>query len=65
MMKDIQEYGLEINPGDIFFCDDPYKVGTHINDVAEMMPIFYGGDIIALSEIKAHINDVGGMNPGS
>jgi N-methylhydantoinase B len=65
MMEDIEEYGLDIKPGDIFFCDDPYKVGTHINDVAEMMPIFHRGNIIAISEIKAHINDVGGMNPGS
>jgi N-methylhydantoinase B len=65
MMRDIEEFGLDIKPGDIFFCDDPYKVGTHINDVAEMMPIFYGGKIIAISEIKAHINDVGGMNSGS
>ncbi|HIH97094.1 MAG TPA: hydantoinase B/oxoprolinase family protein, partial [Thermoplasmata archaeon] len=65
MMKDIEEYELDVKPGDIFFCDDPYKVGTHINDVAEMMPVFYKGKIVAISEIKAHINDVGGMNPGS
>ncbi|MFW6195805.1 MAG: hydantoinase B/oxoprolinase family protein [Thermoplasmatota archaeon] len=65
MMTDIEEFDLELDPGDIFVCNDPYKVATHMNDIALMMPIFYEGEIVSIATIKAHVNDVGGMNPGS
>jgi len=65
MMKDIEEFGLDLAPRDIFVSNDPYKVGTHMNDIALSMPIFYEDEIISIATIKAHVNDVGGMNPGS
>jgi len=65
MMNDIDEFNLDLAPRDIFVSSDPYKVGTHMNDIALSMPIFYEDEIISIGTIKAHVNDVGGMTPGS
>ncbi len=65
MMADIDEFELELKPRDIFVSNDPYKVGTHMNDIALSMPIFIGDEIVSIASIKAHVNDIGGMNPGS
>lgn len=55
----------KLYPDDIIVCNDPYVTGTHLNDIAMVMPIFHRGEIIAITAAKGHVNDVGGMNPGS
>lgn len=55
----------KLYPGDIIVCNDPYVTGTHLNDVGMAMPIFHRGEIIAITTAKGHVNDIGGMNPGS
>ncbi|MGI6485867.1 MAG: hydantoinase B/oxoprolinase family protein [Tepidanaerobacteraceae bacterium] len=65
VMEDIEEHDLGLDPGDIFIINDPYRISTHLNDVALAMPIFYKDELIAIGTIRAHVNDVGGMNPGS
>lgn len=65
MLEDVKKENLGLSPGDIFVINDPYRAGTHLNDVGLIMPIFYGDEMIAAAAIKGHINDVGGMNPGS
>ena len=50
---------------DIIICNDPYITGTHLNDIGMVSPIFHRGEIIAITTTKGHVNDVGGMNPGS
>lgn len=64
MREAIQEYG-KVEPGDILISNDPYSTGTHLNDVALSMPIFCKGKLIGIAVAKGHINDIGGMNPGS
>lgn len=54
-----------ISPGDIIVSNDPYLTGTHLNDIGLAMPIFHKDEIIAIATAKGHVNDVGGMNPGS
>ncbi len=51
--------------GDIYIMNDPYLGGTHLPDIALVMPIFYQGRPIALSAAMTHHQDVGGMTPGS
>ncbi|HBY57720.1 MAG: N-methylhydantoinase B/acetone carboxylase, alpha subunit [Atribacteria bacterium 34_128] len=63
--EDIEKHKLGLSPGDIFVINDPYRISTHLNDVALAMPIFYKDKIIAMGTIRGHVNDVGGMNPGS
>ena len=66
MIRKCEEQGIDIEPGDIFVTNDPYNGGvTHLNDVAFLMPVFFGGEIVAWTADIAHWNDVGGMVPGS
>jgi len=55
VMEDIEKHDLGLSPGDIFIINDPYRI----------MPIFYKDKIVAIGTIRGHVNDVGGMNPGS
>ena len=62
---------LEIYPvggmrdGDIYVLNDPYTGGTHLPDIAVIMPIFHRDKVIALSGAMTHHQDVGGMSAGS
>jgi len=55
----------ELFPGDIMISNDPYRTGTHLNDIGLAMPIFYEDEIVAIATAKGHLYDVGGMCPGS
>ncbi|RRJ87213.1 hydantoinase B/oxoprolinase family protein [Gulosibacter macacae] len=61
----IEQFGDDIHPGDVFMINDPYRGGTHFNDVSFVRPIFSEGDIIAFSQNKGHWADIGGVVPGS
>ena len=64
--KVLEEFPLDaMEDGDIFIMNDPYLGGTHLPDIALIMPIFEGGVPIALSAAMTHHQDVGGMTPGS
>ncbi|HJP20585.1 MAG TPA: hydantoinase B/oxoprolinase family protein, partial [Alphaproteobacteria bacterium] len=39
----------EMQPGDIFMMNDPYLGGTHLPDVAVIMPVIVGGQLIAFA----------------
>ncbi len=51
--------------GDIFIMNDPYLGGTHLPDIALVMPVFDDGRPVALTAAMTHHQDVGGMSPGS
>lgn len=51
--------------GDVYIMNDPYLGGTHIPDIALVMPIFSGGVPVAFSATMTHHQDLGGMSPGS
>ncbi|MDA1309180.1 MAG: hydantoinase B/oxoprolinase family protein [Proteobacteria bacterium] len=51
--------------GDVYIMNDPYLGGTHLPDIALVMPIFHAGRPIAFSAAMTHHQDVGGMSPGS
>ena len=58
----------DINPGDIFFWNDPYNSSGgigHIPDLCTTLPIFYGDRLIGFSQVFGHHDDVGGATPGS
>ncbi|WP_433875003.1 hydantoinase B/oxoprolinase family protein [Sinomonas atrocyanea] len=61
----LEEFGTDINPGDVFAINDPYRGGTHFNDVSFIRPIFADGQIIAFAQNKGHWADIGGNVPGS
>jgi N-methylhydantoinase B len=51
--------------GDIYLLNDPYLGGTHLPDIALVMPVFVNGRPVALAASMTHHQDVGGMAPGS
>ena len=51
--------------GDIYLLNDPYAGGTHLPDLAVVMPVFHRGRVLALSAAMAHHQDMGGKSPGS
>jgi len=51
--------------GDAFILNDPYAGGTHLPDIAVIMPVFHRGRVTALSAAMTHHQDVGGMTAGS
>lgn len=55
----------EMKPNDLYIMNDPYLGGTHLPDIAIVMPIFHKQKPIAISAAMTHHQDVGGMSPGS
>ena len=55
----------DIREGDLFIMNDPYLGGTHLPDIAVVMPVFHRDRLIAYSAAMVHHQDVGGMSPGS
>lgn len=61
----VEEYGVDrIQPGDVIICNDPYRVGTHVNDLLFCKPVFVGDEIVGFVNIRAHQLDMGGSVPG-
>lgn len=61
----IEEYGVaRLKPGDVLLCNDPYRVGTHVNDTCFIRPVFHQGRPLAFVNVRAHQLDMGGVTPG-
>ena len=52
-------------PGDIYLSNDPFTLGTHINNVASYLPIFVDDSLVGFSVVRGHMVDLGGAVPGS
>lgn len=62
----LRVFPLEImQDGDMYCMNDPYAGGTHVPDIAVVMPVFHERRVIALSATMTHHQDLGGMSPGS
>jgi N-methylhydantoinase B len=62
----LTEFPLEsMREGDIYCMNDPYLGGTHLPDIAVVMPLFARGRPLAFAATMTHHQDVGGMAPGS
>ena len=56
----------ELGPGDVIIANDPYSGGgTHLSDVALVLPVFWDGELIGFAAAKGHWTEVGGKDPGS
>jgi N-methylhydantoinase B len=61
----LEEYGLsELKSGDVIMVNDYYRVGTHVNDVMFIRPLFSEGELLGAVTIRAHQMDMGGLRPG-
>jgi N-methylhydantoinase B len=59
------EFKDDLAPGDVILLNDPYRGGTHLNDVTLIYPVFEEGRLILFPAVREHWADVGGMVPGS
>ena len=58
-------YGWDyFKEGDIFFVNDSFFTGTHLNDITIFAPIFWKGNLAGFSASRAHWLDVGAKDPG-
>ncbi len=55
----------QMREGDLYTLNDPYHGGTHLPDIAVVMPCFCDGKPVALAAVLTHHQDVGGISPGS
>lgn len=51
-------------PGDVFYMNDSYMTGTHLNDATIFGPIFWNDRLVGFSATRAHWLDVGAKDPG-
>lgn len=61
----LEDFPADIQPGDVFLINDPYRGGTHFNDTRVVKPVFYNGKMVAMMQVNGHWADVGGSVPGS
>lgn len=61
----IDDFKGDIHPGDVFLVNDPYRGGTHFNDVRVIRPVFHKDKLIAFMQANGHWSDMGGSVPGS
>lgn len=61
----IGEFGAEnIQKGDVLIVNDPYRGGTHLNDISFIMPIFFEQELIGYAVSRGHWMDLGGGGAG-
>ena len=51
-------------PGDVFYMNDSYMTGTHLNDATIFAPIFWNDELVGFSSSRAHWLDVGAKDAG-
>jgi N-methylhydantoinase B len=62
----LEDFAGDLHPGDAILLNDPYRGGTHMNDVTLLCPLFgENGEMLIFPAVRAHWVDVGGMVPGS
>jgi len=61
-----EQFGWDyFKEGDVFYMNDSYMTGTHLNDSTIIMPIFWRGERIGFAASRAHWLDVGAKDPGT
>ncbi|MEN8336423.1 hydantoinase B/oxoprolinase family protein [Acinetobacter baumannii] len=53
-----------IKEGDVLIVNDPYRGGTHINDISFIKPFFYKQELIGYGVSRGHWMDLGGGGAG-
>ncbi|MFP4632485.1 MAG: hydantoinase B/oxoprolinase family protein [Halobacteriales archaeon] len=57
--------GREVEAGDVWMLNDPYRGGSHLPDVTLVSPVYVDGSHVGYAASRAHHADVGGSTPGS
>jgi N-methylhydantoinase B len=61
----LNKFKGNLNPGDVILVNDPYKgYCCHLPDWGFYRPIFYHGELLFFTMVRAHQMDTGGSYPG-
>ncbi|MGH8596398.1 MAG: hydantoinase B/oxoprolinase family protein, partial [Gammaproteobacteria bacterium] len=61
----LEHFGIEnIFEGDVICLNDPYKGGTHINDITFLTPIYFEKELLGFAVSRGHWMDLGGGAAG-
>lgn len=55
----------DLQDGDAWLINDPYRGGSHLPDLTVVTPVFHDGLLACLVANRGHHADVGGSTPGS
>ena len=56
--QSLKELGDSLEPGDAILMNDPYRGGTHLNDVTIIYPVFNNGKLVFFPAVREHWADV-------
>jgi N-methylhydantoinase B len=60
----IEHWGADnFEPGDVVIYNDPYRGGSHVNDIGAVTPIFHDGTLMGFAVSITHWLDIGGPVP--
>ena len=62
VVEDVED---DFRPGDVYMFNNPYRGGTHTQDVRLVRPVFHKGQHLAFTIANCHWTDVGGPIPGT
>ncbi|AOT72035.1 hydantoinase B/oxoprolinase family protein [Geosporobacter ferrireducens] len=61
----LEKYTGNIQEGDVFIVNDPYRGGNHLPDIGIITPVFHQGELVFFTVSRAHHGDIGGSVAGS
>jgi len=66
-VRRILEDNPDLQPGDVYVTNDPYRGGSHLPDVTVVTPVHnpLNGELLFLTASRAHHAEIGGIVPGS
>jgi N-methylhydantoinase B len=50
----LEDFAGDLAPGDVIVLNDPYRGGTHLNDVTLIYPVFMGDRLIFFPAVREH-----------
>ncbi len=65
MLATLAARGEVVRPGDVIMHNDPYGGASHGPDIAFIVPVFHGEELVGFSGTTAHHLDIGALTPGS
>lgn len=65
VLATLRARGDAIRPGDVIMHNDPYGGASHGPDVAFIVPVFHGEELVGFAATTAHHLDIGALTPGS
>jgi N-methylhydantoinase B len=58
----MEDFAGDLHPGDIILLNDPYRGGTHLNDVTLVYPVFVEDELFIFPAVREHWTE-GGHDP--